>query len=277
MKYFILFFFILSLHLNVLATDLPPFARGGRGGCFSTLRTSAFPTLMSTGTIDSTERINLPSTSLHHIENSEFYIVVGSLFATSFFFDQSIRNFTQNEIYGGDNFVSKFLHGVGDREYVFYGALAIHSLDNLLQNSYLHETLIYSLQSLLVAEGITETFKKTFKRARPRQSPDDPFDFWHKGESFFSGHSSGAWSYLTVIATRYPSTAWLAYGLAGSVSLSRVYEDAHWTSDVLLGALVGFGVGKLTVKMNLKYTDRINILPYIDECGGRFVLVQWRL
>ena len=204
-----------------------------------------------------------------------FYIVSGSLFITSFIFDQEIRDFTQNEIYGGDNLFTEILHGVGNRDYFFYGALTVHSVDTILQNNYFHNTLMLSLQSLLVTQGITETFKKTFKRARPSQSPDDPYDFFEKGESFFSGHSSGAWSYLTVVAGRHPEIKWLAYSFAGCVSLSRIYEDAHWASDVIFGAMVGYGVGQLTLRFSPNYTNNLNILPYIDENGGRYVLVQW--
>ncbi|MCL2063356.1 MAG: phosphatase PAP2 family protein [Candidatus Cloacimonetes bacterium] len=206
---------------------------------------------------------------------SKFYIIAGTLFISSWFFDQEIRDFTQREIYGGDNFFTQILHGVGDRNNVFYGALVVYSANTIIQNNYMHETLMLSLQSLIMTQGVTEGFKKTFKRARPRHSPTDPFDFWDKGESFFSGHSSGAWSYLTVVAERHPELKWLAYGFASCVSMSRIYEDAHWASDVILGAIVGYGIGHLTLRMNIKYTTNFNILPYIDEDGGKYVLVQW--
>jgi len=202
-----------------------------------------------------------------------FIIAVGSLFATSFFFDQNIRNFTQNEIYGGSNIFTEFLHGIGDKDPAFYGLLALHSTNVALQNDYYNETLLLALKSLFITQGITEGFKQSFRRARPRRSPNDPFNFGISGDSFFSGHSSGVWAYLTVIAGRYPSVKWVAYPLAGSVSLSRVYEDAHWMSDVLLGALVGYTVGRLTLRSNMKYADRVIILPYIED-GEKRVFIH---
>ena len=195
----------------------------------------------------------------------------------TFFLDQTIRDFTQNELIYKENFFTDLLYAVGDRERVFYGALALYSADVIIQNNYFHETLILSTQSLIITQGITEAFKKTFKRARPRSSPDNPFDFFNEGESFFSGHSSGAWSYLTVLAGRHPEIKWLAYGFAGCVSLSRVYEDAHWMSDVIIGSLVGYTIGKLTLQLNVKYTDRILLLPYVDVDGGRFVMLQFSI
>jgi len=203
------------------------------------------------------------------------YAIASSILFLSFLSDLYIRDFVQSKVYSGDSFITDFLYGVGSRESFFYKALVLYSADNILQDSYLHDTLILSLHSMLVTQGITEGFKKTFKRARPRNSPNDSFDFWVKGESFFSGHSSGTWAYVAVFADRYPSTKWLLYSVASSVSLSRIYEDAHWTSDVLLGAFVGYSIGKMTLKMNLRYADKINVLPYID-LGEKYVLVQWR-
>lgn len=214
---------------------------------------------------------------LNKIETEEiiFGTVLTSLFISSFFIDQSVRNYVQREVYGGSNTFSKILYNAGDKEYFFIGILALYSSNIILQNRYYHDSLILSLQSLLMTQGITELSKKTFKRARPRKSPDDAFDFGIKGESFFSGHSSGAWSYLTVIAGRHPEVKWLAYSFAACVSLSRIYEDAHWTSDVILGALVGYSIGRLTLRFDSKYARRINILPYINQ-DEKNIMLQFR-
>jgi membrane-associated phospholipid phosphatase len=80
---------------------------------------------------------------------------------------------------------------------------------------------------------------------------------------------------MTVIADRYPDTKWFAYGFAGCVSLSRIYEDAHWTSDVLMGALVGYTVGKLTLRYNLGYADKVNIIPYLN-LDEQCILIQYK-
>jgi len=204
-----------------------------------------------------------------------FIILVSSLATGAFFVDGAIRNYVQDEVYGGSNTLTELLYGVGDLDNVFFGALAVYSFNTALQDPDLHDTLIMALQSMAVTEGITVGFKGAFGRARPRHSPNDPYNFGGNGESFFSGHSSGAWAYSTVLASRYPSVKWLAYGLAGCVSVSRVYEDAHWTSDVLTGALAGYIIGKLTVHYPLWYMKYVNILPYVDV-ESRGVLVQVR-
>jgi len=204
-----------------------------------------------------------------------FIAIVGSMAVGAFFVDGAIRNYVQDELYGGSNAFTELLYGVGDLDNVFFGALALYSFNTALQDPDLHDTLIMAVQSLAVTEGVTEGFKGAFGRARPRHSPTDPYNFGGTGQSFFSGHSSGAWAYSTVLACRYPQVKWLAYGFAGCVSASRVYEDAHWTSDVLTGALAGFIIGKLTVHYPLGYMQYINILPYVDV-ESRGVLVQVR-
>jgi membrane-associated phospholipid phosphatase len=46
---------------------------------------------------------------------------------------------------------------------------------------------------------------------------------------------------------RRPWVTVATYGTAGAVAWSRVYEDKHWTSDVVAGSLVGIVAGRGTV------------------------------
>jgi membrane-associated phospholipid phosphatase len=41
-----------------------------------------------------------------------------------------------------------------------------------------------------------------------------------------------------------------AYTLASLVAFARVYHQAHWTSDVVAGALIGTAVGRSVVALN---------------------------
>jgi len=67
------------------------------------------------------------------------------------------------------------------------------------------------------------------------------------GSSFPSGHSTGAFSVATVVATRYQRHRWvpyLAYGMATVVGLSRITTAAHFPSDVFLGAAMGYSIAR---------------------------------
>ena len=71
-----------------------------------------------------------------------------------------------------------------------------------------------------------------------------------KGSSFPSGHAAAAFSVATVVANRYSRHRWVPialYGMAALISASRVTSNAHFTSDVFLGAAIGYTTTKYTV------------------------------
>jgi len=71
-----------------------------------------------------------------------------------------------------------------------------------------------------------------------------------KGSAFPSGHAAGVFSVATVIATRYRShrwVPWVMYGFATAVSFSRVTANAHFPSDVFLGAALGYTITRFEV------------------------------
>ena len=71
-----------------------------------------------------------------------------------------------------------------------------------------------------------------------------------KGSSFPSGHAAGVFSVATVVATRYHNhkwVPWLAYGFATAISFSRVTTEAHFPSDVFLGAALGYTITRYQV------------------------------
>jgi len=70
-----------------------------------------------------------------------------------------------------------------------------------------------------------------------------------KGSSFPSGHATAVWSVATVVAERYrhrgkPWVPVLCYTLATAISGSRITEEAHFPSDVWLGAAMGYTIAK---------------------------------
>ena len=70
-----------------------------------------------------------------------------------------------------------------------------------------------------------------------------------KGSSFPSGHATAVWSVATIVAERYrhrgkPWIPILSYTLAAAISGSRITEQAHFPSDVWLGAALGYTIAK---------------------------------
>jgi membrane-associated phospholipid phosphatase len=71
-------------------------------------------------------------------------------------------------------------------------------------------------------------------------------EFWQGGSSFPSDHSAAAWSVASVIAHEYPGllTQFLAYGTAAGVSAARLTARKHFASDVLIGSVLGWYIGR---------------------------------
>ena len=40
------------------------------------------------------------------------------------------------------------------------------------------------------------------------------------------------------------------YTLAGAVAVSRVHDNKHWASDIILGSLIGYATTKAVLKAN---------------------------
>jgi hypothetical protein len=76
--------------------------------------------------------------------------------------------------------------------------------------------------------------------------PNTHGEFWEGGKSFPSGHAAASFAFASVLAHRFPNNPWIkwgAYGLATGISLARVGGKKHFTSDILVGATIGYVSG----------------------------------
>jgi len=95
---------------------------------------------------------------------------------------------------------------------------------------------------LAVQTATTDIIKHLAGRPRPRQF-DDMLVFYGPGSdfhSFPSSHASFAFMLATVAAAYYPRARWPAYAGAVIIAFGRVMLDAHFLSDVMVGALIGY-------------------------------------
>src|SRR6185312_383164 len=67
-----------------------------------------------------------------------------------------------------------------------------------------------------------------------------------RSSSFPSGHAASAAAFATAVAMESPRTALAVVPLAAAVAYSRVHVGVHWTSDVVVGAVLGTGVALAT-------------------------------
>jgi len=94
------------------------------------------------------------------------------------------------------------------------------------------------------------------QRARPYMYDSFPYErhmFSDDFQSFPSGHSANAFAIATVFAEAYKNrraVPYICYGLAGLTAFSRVYDNKHHVSDILVGSTIGFLVGQTVAKRN---------------------------
>lgn len=118
-------------------------------------------------------------------------------------------------------------------------------LGHLTKNDQLTETGFLSGEAALDSTAVAYLFKIATERPRPFQD-NGHGTFFTGGLSFPSEHSAIAWSIASVMAHEYPGTLTkiLAYGLATGISATRVTGQQHFSSDVIVGAALGWYFGR---------------------------------
>lgn len=120
-----------------------------------------------------------------------------------------------------------------------------------------HNQFAASASRILVAMTATtvaaSAVKFTVGRQRPFAGDRDEFhpgSFQADWQSFPSGHTANAFALATAIASE-ANNSWVsiaAYSAAGLTGWARIYQDRHWTSDVVAGAILGTVVSHQILK-----------------------------
>jgi membrane-associated phospholipid phosphatase len=134
----------------------------------------------------------------------------------------------------------------------------------------LAEIAVHGTEAVVVGAAVADVIKIVAGRYRPYVSGDlNPHDFsFGRGlhsdsaKSFPSGHSTAAFSAAAAVVAEtnesWPQYTWIVapvmFGGATVVGLSRMYDNQHWASDVLMGAAIGTFSGLKVVRFNHTHT-----------------------
>lgn len=143
---------------------------------------------------------------------------------------------------------------------------SMYTIGRLSKQDRLAQLGLHGTEALVLGTVVGSVLKDTFGRARPfvdTISPN-PNDFqlfrgFNRGDqyrSFPSGHTLAAFAAAAAVSAEtsrwWPWASYTIgpamYGGAAAVGISRMYNNRHWASDVILGAAIGTFAGTKVVR-----------------------------
>ena len=146
----------------------------------------------------------------------------------------------------------------------------MYAVGRIAKNQKLASLGLHGTEALIIGEGVAGVVKMTVGRQRPSVDPGNPNSYgFMRGlsggdtyRSFPSGHTVSAFAAAAAVTAETsrnaPNTRWLVgpvmYGGAALVGISRMYNNRHWASDVIVGAGIGTFAGLKVVRFNDSHT-----------------------
>jgi membrane-associated phospholipid phosphatase len=205
------------------------------------------------------------ATTLAFVYDDEIYSLV----------DKSL-NHSQSEI------VSKYTDVFGEEYFILPSVALTYAFGSVIDDCRLKNLSLAALQSFVYAEVASAGLKVLTCRIRPSeansQQPTTNSQTWlgpfksFESTSFPSGHAMRSFALATTVAGFYPDKKWIgivSYSLATMTSVGRVISKEHWTSDVIVGAALGYFIGRGVVKFNEKIGNisSVEIQPIATNYG----------
>lgn len=186
--------------------------------------------------------------------------------ALLFAFDDDIHDWFQGNKTPTSEDYSKVFSTFGSGYFITGLAASLYITGELTNNANLRKTALLSFESWMISGVLVGAFKVMIGRSRPSKGEGKasfhPFSFQSGFRSLPSGHSSSAFAVAAVIAGQSKKfyVDFLSYTLATCVALSRVHDNKHWMSDVFIGSVIGYAVGKKILALSRrKNSDKVSL------------------
>ena len=192
--------------------------------------------------------------------------------------------------------ISKYTDIFGEEYFILPSVALTYAFSSIGDNCRLKNLSLAALQSFIYAEVASAGLKVLTCRLRPSefnsqqptansqqptansQQPIANSQTWlgpfksFESTSFPSGHAMRSFALATTVSGFYPDKKWVgivSYSLAMMTSVGRVIGKEHWTSDVIVGAALGYFIGRGVVKFNEKIGNisSVEIQPIATNYG----------
>jgi len=219
-----------------------------------------------------------------HYDWKDWTVFGGIATATTlaFVYDDEIFNYIDKTFTNSQsNTISQYSDIYGEELFIVPSIALTYGIGAIAKDTRLKNMSLATLQSFIFAEVASAGIKVLTCRERPdanSQQPTANSQSWlgpfatFESTSFVSGHSTRAFAMATTVAGFYPEKKWIgivSYSLATMTSVGRVISKEHWTSDVIVGAALGYFIGRGVVKFNEKIgnINSVRIEPIATNYG----------
>lgn len=219
-----------------------------------------------------------------HYDWKDWSVFGGIATATTlaFVYDDEIFNYIDKTFTNSQsNTISQYSDIYGEELFIVPSIALTYGIGAIAKDTRLKNMSLATLQSFIFAELASAGIKVLTCRERPdanSQQPTANSQSWlgpfatFESTSFVSGHSTRAFALATTVAGFYPEKKWVgivSYSLATMSSVGRVISKEHWTSDVIVGAALGYFIGRGVVKFNEKIgnINSVRIEPIATNYG----------
>jgi membrane-associated phospholipid phosphatase len=154
---------------------------------------------------------------------------------------------------------NRVFSGVNTGAFIAAVPAAIYAVGLIKKDSYAQSTALLAAEAFADGFALDLAFKGVTGRERPLQyAVNGPYidsffngthNPFHSG-GFYSVHAMSAFAVAAVVAHRYRNhrwVPWVAYGMAGVISFSRITSSNHFPADVFFGGAIGFVIARFVV------------------------------
>ena len=207
--------------------------------------------------------------------------LVLSVTAGLYAYDQDLKEWVQRQRNRATDDLANIFTPFGDGLYTLPAAGLVYLYGAVQESEKAKRIGLLGAESIVLAGAFTGAIKMAGHRHRP--DTGDQYNRWDgpgfstDSLSFPSLHATTAFALATVVAEEsgspYVSSA--AYGIASLVALSRLNDNEHWSSDLVLGSAIGYFTARAVLRYHQIKNSPLALLP--DVNGDRYgVLMVYR-
>ena len=176
------------------------------------------------------------------IKEVSILILAVLLVIIAFFIDSRVLFLFKNL---GNSFVDKFMLFITNFTLLIIILFLIPAI--LLFKNKKYNNVVYLWFLLFTSIAVSFIIKNIVARPRPIEYTG------YLMYSFPSLHTMAAFAAIPILDKEFPKLRLFWISFAFFVAVSRLYFNFHYLSDVVAGALIGYSIGLLFIKLEQKY------------------------